>query len=121
MTATYQIPSTGTQVGSSEITLDDLQIDRASNGAPRGRAIYTIPKKTFSIKHAFVKSSDKTALETFYNAWRAGTTPFTTKFQAFNFTWVGDGAIHSCIFASPPQYELGSSMYWDISTELIET
>jgi len=86
---------------SSETTLDDLQIDRASNGTPKGRAFYTVPKMQFELVHQGMSSAEKATLKAFYAANR--TTSFT-------FVWAGDGAIQhaqGCVFSGHGELLIG--------------
>jgi hypothetical protein len=92
--ATY--PSTYLQlVGSSEEGVDDIKIDRATNGAVKARAFFTARKRRFRLKHA-LNATDLNALLTFYDTYRT---------TANTFTWVRDGTSYTVLFEEPPQYE----------------
>lgn len=107
----YPIFACGQSEHSAEKTLDDLQIDRATNGAPRGRALYSAPKKTFSVHHQFATVAEKAALEAFYLAHRLA---------AFDFVWHADGVTYSCHFAGAPDYQSGEGGYWGITCSLVQ-
>lgn len=94
---------------SEEIIKDDLQIDRASNGAAKGRAFYTAPKLAFSVVHQGLTAEEKETLKTFYTDNRA--LPIT-------FVWAGNGVTYTCIFAGPPKLTIESGVRWSATVML---
>lgn len=105
-------PTFGQSRDSAETSLDDLQIDRASNGVPRGRAMYTAIKKTFSVVHPRLSASDKTTLDAFYA---------TNRLLQFTFVWAADGATYTCIFASPPPtYKSLPGGRWAATVQMVQ-
>ncbi len=96
---------------SSETTLDDLQIDRASNGTPKGRAFYTVPKMQFELVHQGMSSAEKATLKAFYAANR--TTPF-------DLVWAGDGETYSCLFSAPPRFAVEPGLRWTGTSNLVQ-
>lgn len=81
-------PAFGQLDDSEEIVLDGLIMKRASNGAARGRLMYTGKKRGFNIKH-ILTAAEKATLETFYDTNRALT---------FDFVWKGDSMSRTCLF-----------------------
>ncbi|MFA7278905.1 MAG: hypothetical protein WC100_02310 [Sterolibacterium sp.] len=96
---------------STEKTLDDLQVDRATNGAPRIRALYTAAKKQFTVIHEGAVTADKSTMQTFYG---------TNRLLSITFVWPADSASYTCYFAAPPQYKPVDGGYWTITNELTE-
>lgn len=109
--ATYPTFACGTGLASVETTLDDLQIDRASNGVPRLRAYYTAPKKAFSLVHPSATNAEKSALLTFYN---------TNRLITFNLIWAGDGATYTCYFGGAPLTKPLPGQLWEITTQVVQ-
>jgi hypothetical protein len=92
--ATY--PSTYLQlIGSTEESVDDIQIDRAANGTTKVRAFYTARKRKWTLKHVLT-ATDLNALLSFYD---------TNRTSANTFTWTRDATSYTVLFAEPPQYE----------------
>ena len=109
--AAYPTFVCGQSIGSTEDILDDLQVDRASNGTPRIRAIYSATKKQFSIRHAHATSAEKVTLDAFYD---------TNRLLSFTFVWAGDGATYTCYFAAPPKRVPVEGVRWEITCELVQ-
>lgn len=96
-------PSVGFQVGSSAGSIDDIRIDRASNGSARGRAFYTARKTPFSLKHTASKATALTLLA-FYDDHRG---------VEFSLPWV-DGTTYTCLFAAGPHIEPHGPDLWTV-------
>jgi hypothetical protein len=109
--ATYPTFVCGTNVDSMETTLDDVQIDRASNGVPRLRAYYTAPKKAFTLVHAYASAAEKSNLLTFYN---------TNRLITFSLVWAGDGATYTCYFSAAPLTTPLPGQRWEITTLVVQ-
>lgn len=95
--------------GSGDDLLDDLQIDRASNGKPRGRVLYTSEMRRFVLHHVGISAADLASVDAFYSANRAA---------EFDFTW-DDGTTYTCIFARPPERRRVSGVI-TVDVELLE-
>jgi hypothetical protein len=110
--ATFPTLSIAPGLDSTETTLDDLETDRATNGAPRSRSFYTLPKKKFDLVFSGCNATDKAAVEAFYSA---------NKIISFSFTWVADGVTYTCYFSKPaPQYRPLPGMFWRIGITLVQ-
>ena len=96
---------------SDEALLDDLQIDRASNGTPRGRAFYTAPKKVFTVVHEAMTSAERATLLAFYAA---------NRLLTFDFVWAADGVTYICLFAAAPKSTITSGTYWTVTTQMVQ-
>jgi hypothetical protein len=70
--------------------IDNLQVDRATNGLRRGRATFTAPKKRFTVKHKGLTAAQADTLDAFYNSNRTA---------SFDFVWSRDGLTYTCGFA----------------------
>lgn len=101
------VPNTSSQ----QVTLDDLAVDRASNGTPRVRAFYTAPKKKFVLVFEGATAADKASVEAFYT---------TNRLLAISYTWPGDGSAYTCYFGAPIQYQPLPALYWRITVELLQ-
>jgi len=94
---------------STQEVLDDVQIDRASNGAAKGRAFYTAPKQKFTVVHDFLTADEKVVLMSFYT---------TNRLLEIDFLWVADGTNYTCIFTAPPNITIGPSSRWTVTTQM---
>lgn len=109
--ATYPTFTDAPSRSSKERWLDDLQVDRATNGTPKVRALYTTPKRAFTVVHEFVSAAEKATLEAFYLA---------NRLLTISFVWAADGQTYTCNFAAPPQPEVAPGGRWNITVELIQ-
>lgn len=112
--ATYPVQPALSQplsVNSEEATLDDIQIDRATNGRPKARAMYTAPKKTFTLVHELATAADKSTLDAFYLA---------NRLLAFDMVWPSDGITYSCLFSGPPRIKAGVGRYFTITNTMVQ-
>ena len=103
----------GQEISSTFDPLDDLQVDRATNGAPRIRALYTTPKAVGNIVHASATDTEKRAMEAFYLA---------NRLVSFTFVWDGKPSpSHTCYFSTPPpKYAALGGMRWKITVPMVE-
>ena len=88
--------------GSAIEWIDDIVTDRTVSGVAKSRALYAAKRRNFRLIHS-IEQSGLAAYEAFYDAWRAGTTPFTTKMAPFLFTWSGNMAEYTVRFAGAPR------------------
>lgn len=112
--ATYPAQPTLSQplsVNSDESTLDDLQIDRATNGRPKVRALYTTPKKTFTLVHELATAADKATLDDFYR---------DNRLLPFDMVWPSDGITYTCLFSAPPRIKAGVGRYFAITNSVVQ-
>lgn len=109
--ATYPTFTHAPSQESAEALIDDLMVDRASNGTPRVRALFTTPKKAFSVVHQGASAAEKATLEAFYT---------TNRLLSITFVWAGDGVTYTCKFAAPPRYQVAPGLRWNITTELLQ-
>jgi len=107
--ATY--PTFSQSVDSTFDWLDDIQIDRASNGTVKARALFTAPKAIGNILHRLT-NTERATLDAFYLANRR---------IPFDFVWSGDGLTYSCLFSGPPKYKSLPGLYWDTTVGMVQT
>lgn len=96
---------------SEETILDDLQLDRASNGTPKVRAMYTAPKKMFTVVHEALTAAERSTLMTFYN---------TNRLLQVTFLWKADNVTYTCIFTGPPKSQIEPGLRWTVTTQLAQ-
>lgn len=88
---------------SEENILSGLVMRRASNGAARGRSMYSGKKRSFVIKH-ILTAAEKSTLETFYD---------TNIALTFTFVWTGDSVSRTCLFTQDaPKFIPLSGYLW---------
>lgn len=94
--ATY--PTTLRISPSSERALKaDRELERATNGALRGRMFYTSPKSVFQVEHDSLTSAEQTTFDAFYAA---------NMNISFSFVWPQDGVTYTVLFGSrEPSYK----------------
>lgn len=102
-------PSFGQDISSTETLLDDIQVDRASNGLVRLRGFYDTPSKEYSVVHTLT-TTDKNTIETFYN---------TNRNISFGFTWVLDNSTHTCMFSAAPTLAIIGTGFWTVTNKLV--
>jgi hypothetical protein len=102
-------PTLPISLGSKASPEAGIKIDRASNGAARGRRLYTADKRSFDILHAYLLPAQQTTLMDFYTANKDAEVDFT-------FT----GVTYTCIFADAPQPEHHSGQYISYRVRLEE-
>jgi len=104
-------PAFGQDISSTVTILDDVLLDRASNGKPRMRRLFNTLLKEFVVNH-LVTVVDKGTMGTFYD---------TNRNLSFTFVWNPEGTTHTCMFSTAPTYTMeGSKDFWRISNNLIE-
>lgn len=109
--ATYPTLSRQMSNASTVTVLDDLQVDRATNGTPRVRALYTVPKLAFTAIHPMASGAEKATMEAFYSA---------NRLLPITFEWPADGTTYTCLFAAPPRYAPAAGRLWTITVDLIQ-
>lgn len=95
---------------SRETWIDDIQVGRASNGAARGRALFTGRKLKLELSHVVLRE-DADALLTFYD---------TNRLQSVDVTWSGDGITRTMLFASAPSIEPIEGPWWAVTNTFEE-
>jgi len=86
--------------GSSHQVLDDISIDRATDGTGYGRALFAAVQHRFVVRHVLTLA-DAATLQTFYD---------DNKLTPFDFAWTGSGgaAFTNLAFEMPLAFtELG--------------
>jgi hypothetical protein len=71
----------------------DRRIERASNGAARGRVFYSAAKRLFRVEHVALDAAALASLLDFHVANMA---------SEFDFLWPLDGVVYRVIFAADP-------------------
>lgn len=107
--ATY--PTLPTRRGSDPQPINGIEIDRAEDGAARGRSFHSADRVRFSIEHPWLSSTQKAALAAFYT---------TNRLLAFDYVSISSGATHSCLFSKPVAYEFHRSGFWSAKVEMEE-
>lgn len=102
-------PSYFQRAGTSETWVDDVTIDRAVNGTPKGRAYFTAKKRAFTVVH-LLNPTDRVALETFYN---------TNRLLAMTFTFMPNNTVYNVLFARAPRLSYRGAMAV-VEVELVE-
>lgn len=110
--AAYPTFACGQSSGSSKEIIDDLQVDRASNGAVRQRAFYSAPQYGFLVVHSTVTMAEISTMETFYA---------TNRLLSFTFVWAIDGLTYTCRFAEPPVCNADKGPLGEITSKLLVT
>ena len=104
-------PSFGQDISSTVTILDDINLDRASNGKPRMRRFYTSPVKEFSVVHTLT-AANKDTLLAFYNA---------NRYVSFTFVWNAENTTHTAMFSTAPTVAVeGSIDFWKTTCGIIE-
>ena len=103
-------PSIGQTSQSRESWADDVQIERASNGAARGRALFIGRKLELQIAHV-VERSDVATLLAFYDA---------NRLLPVDVTWAGDGVSRAMLFAGAPDVQTEGGTLWRVTCRLVE-
>lgn len=101
-------PSFYQTLSSSEKWIDNVQLERASNGSLYGRSFWSAMKPGFDIEHE-LNTTDVATFKTFYNNNR--TVPF-------DFTWARDGQVYSCMFVGQPQLVPMGGVWWKVRLAL---
>jgi len=104
-------PTFAQSLSSSFEQIDDIQVDRASNGTPRIRAMFTRTPRAGRIVHQGLTSAEKSTLDTFYS---------TNRLLIFTFVWRGDAATYNCYFAGPIAAKLLPGGRWEVSVPIVE-
>ena len=89
----------------------DRQIERASNGAARGRVFYTAPKRRFRLEHTALGVAEQDVVMDFYDDNLA---------SSFDFVWPLGGNTYTCIFAAEPVYKPLGAFLATLTVELVE-
>lgn len=103
-------PSLGQTTQSREAWIDDVQIERASNGTARGRALFAGRKLTLQVAHV-VERGDVTTLLSFYDS---------NRLLPVDVTWAGDGATRAMLFDSSPDVQPEGGTLWRVTSRLVE-
>lgn len=103
-------PSIGQTTQSRESWADDVQIERASNGAARGRALFAGRKLELQIAHV-VERSDVATMLSFYD---------TNRLLPVDVTWAGDGVTRAMLFAGVPDVQPEGGVLWRVTSRLVE-
>ena len=103
-------PSLGQTSQSRESWADDVQIERASNGTARGRALFAGRKLELQIAHV-VERSDVATLLSFYD---------TNRLLPVDVTWAGDGVTRAMLFAGAPGVQTEGGTLWRVTCRMVE-
>lgn len=103
-------PNIGQTTQSRESWIDDVQIERASNGSARGRALFAGRKLALQVAHV-VERSDVATLLAFYDS---------NRLLPVDVTWAGDGVTRSMLFDSSPDVQPEGGTLWRVTSRLVE-
>ena len=103
-------PSLGQTTQSREAWIDDVLIERASNGAARGRALFAGRKMTLQVAHLGDRG-DVATLLAFYD---------TNRLLPVDVTWAGDGITRAMLFDGPPEVQPEGGTLWRVTSKLVE-
>ena len=103
-------PSLGQTTQSREAWIDDVQIERASNGAARGRALFAGRKLELQIAHV-CERGDVATLLAFYDS---------NRLLPVDVTWAGDGVTRQMLFAAAPDVQTEGGTLWRVTSRLVE-
>ncbi len=103
-------PNLGQTTQSRESWEDDVKIDRASNGAARGRALFAGRKLELQISHV-CERGDVATLLSFYD---------TNRLLPVDVTWAGDGVTRQMLFAAAPDVQTEGGMLWRVTCRMVE-
>lgn len=79
---------------SKKETLDDIQVDRATDGTLRGRSFWAATKKRIKVDLSLLTAAQMTTLDTFYN---------TNRLLPIDLLWPHDGVTYTNLwFVGPP-------------------
>jgi len=103
-------PSLGQTTQSRESWIDDVQIERASTGAARGRALFAGRKLELQIAHV-CERGDVATLLAFYDS---------NRLLPVDVTWAGDGVTRVMLFAAAPDVQPDGGTLWRVVSRLVE-
>ncbi len=108
-------PTLSQLASSSEEFVDDLVLDRATNGTVKARSFYSARKRRWKLKHV-LSATDLATLLTFYD---------TNRLTANTFTWERDATSYTFLFDGPPQYEItrpgpAASRLYTVTVEMVQ-
>ena len=103
-------PSLGQTTQSRESWIDDVQIERASNGAARGRALFAGRKLELQIAHV-CERDDVATLLAFYDA---------NRLLPVDVTWAGDGVTRAMLFSATPEVQPEGGTLWRVTSRMVE-
>jgi hypothetical protein len=95
---------------SEEGFVDDLLVDRAVNGTVKVRALYTAPKRRWTLKHRLT-TAQRDTLQAFYASYRTVTNTFV---------WAGNGTTYTFVFEGPPTYSYPAGLIVDAVVRIVE-
>jgi len=88
----------------AEELLDDLKLDRASNGAARGRALYATPKLRLAAAFRALTTSQRNTIDTHY---------INHRDTGFPLAWRGQTL--TVAYASPPRWSRIGGVLWNLN------
>lgn len=91
----------------TEELLDDLKVDRATNGAARGRALYAAPKLRLNAAFRALTPAQRATVDAHYTAHRAA---------SFAVLWRGQSV--TMAYASAPRWSRIGGVRWNLNVAL---
>ena len=105
-------PALQQSTDSKETRETGRQLDRASNGSPKVRVLFSAQKKSFSVVHPALTDVEKATLEAFVSV---------NSLLSFYFVWKADGVTYTCKFGgSDPDYSQLPGGRWRVTVPMVE-
>jgi hypothetical protein len=101
---------------------DELVTERASSGTLRARSFWAAKKADLRLRLRLTRTqtygTSTTGLMAFYDAWKAGTSPFSASHKSFTITI--DTVTYTCVFAEVPSVTFADYGVYDVNVRLSE-
>lgn len=103
---------------------DDLDVERSTSGGLRARSFFTSAKARLSLRHsritrdAIYNASATVGLKAFFDAWKAGTSPFSAALEPFTVTL--DSVAYNVVFAEAPRWRFVAANAYDVTVVLAQ-
>jgi len=91
----------------AEEWIDDIKLDRASNGSARGRALYASPKLRLTSAFRALSLAQRSAVDAHYLAHRNA---------AFSVVWRGQ--TYTMAYTVPPRWSRVGGVLWNLNVTL---
>jgi hypothetical protein len=101
---------------------DELVTERASSGTLRARSFWSAKKTDLRLRLRLTRvqtyGTSTTGLMAFFDAWKAGTSPFSTPHESFTITI--DTVTYTVVFNEAPQVTFADYGVFDVGVRLAE-
>jgi hypothetical protein len=93
----------------AEELLDDIKLDRATNGSARGRALYAAPKLRLTAAFRALTAAQRAAVDAHYSAHRSA---------SFALLWRGQ--TYTVAYTTAPKWGRIGGVLWNLNTTFEE-